>query len=50
MILCVAEQHEAVELKKILQKETPHAFVIFINASEILGRGFTIDKYYGQKL
>lgn len=50
MILCVAEQQEAVQLKKTLQKETPNAFVIFINASEILGRGFTIDKYYGQKL
>lgn len=50
MILCVTEQHEAVDLKKILQKETPNAFVIFINASEILGRGFSIDKYYGQKL
>jgi uncharacterized membrane-anchored protein YitT (DUF2179 family) len=50
MILCVTEQHEAVELKKLLQKETPNSFVIFINASEILGRGFSIDKYYGQKL
>lgn len=50
MILCVTEQHEAVELKKILQRETPNAFVIFINASEILGRGFSIEKYYGQKL
>ena len=50
MLLCVTEQHEAVTLKKILQKETPEAFVIFINASEILGRGFSIDKYYGQKL
>ncbi len=50
MILCVTEQTEAVTLKKTLQKETPNAFVIFINASEILGRGFSIDKYYGQKL
>ncbi|CDQ38852.1 membrane protein [Virgibacillus sp. CM-4] len=50
MILCVVEQQEAVYLKKILQKEEPNAFVIFLNASEILGRGFSIDKYYGQKL
>lgn len=50
MILCVAEQHEAVQLKRILQKEEPATFVIFINASEILGRGFSLDKYYGQKL
>ncbi|OZU88120.1 hypothetical protein CIL03_13420 [Virgibacillus indicus] len=50
MILCVTEQQEAVQLKKILQKEEPSTFVIFINASEILGRGFSLDKYYGQKL
>ncbi|MBP2080058.1 YitT family protein [Oceanobacillus polygoni] len=50
MILCVTEQQEAVHLKKLLQKEAPTTFVIFINASEILGRGFTLDRYYGQKL
>lgn len=50
MILCVTEQQEAVQLKRILQKEEPTTFVIFINASEILGRGFSLDKYYGQKL
>lgn len=50
MILCVTEQQEAVYLKRILQKEEPSTFAIFINASEILGRGFSLDKYYGQKL
>ncbi|MBU5212787.1 YitT family protein [Heyndrickxia oleronia] len=50
MILCVTEQVEAIYLKKKLQQEIPTAFVVFINASEILGRGFTIDKYYGQQL
>ncbi|MFD2044242.1 YitT family protein [Ornithinibacillus salinisoli] len=50
MILCVAEQPEAVYLKKLLQQKEPDSFVIFINASEILGRGFSLDKYYGQKL
>ncbi|WP_080873115.1 YitT family protein [Oceanobacillus timonensis] len=49
MILVVAEQTEAVKLKKLLQEETPEAFTIFISASEILGRGFSLDKYYGQK-
>lgn len=49
MILCVTEQREAVNLKHILQQEDPTAFVVFINASEILGRGFSLDKYYGQK-
>ncbi|SHG54765.1 YitT family protein [Ornithinibacillus halophilus] len=49
MILCVAEQQEAVRLKKELLEEEPTSFVVFLNASEILGRGFTLDKYYGQK-
>ncbi|RDW15561.1 YitT family protein [Oceanobacillus chungangensis] len=50
MLLCVAEQPEAVHLKKLLQKEVPTSFVIFVNASEIMGRGFSLEKYYGQKL
>lgn len=50
MLLCVTDQPEAVYLKKLLQQEEPTSFVIFINASEILGRGFSLDKYYGQKL
>ncbi|TFJ91763.1 YitT family protein [Lentibacillus salicampi] len=49
MILCVADQQEAVKLKSILQDEEPASFVVFINASEVLGRGFSLDKYYGQK-
>lgn len=49
MILCVADQQEAVKLKNMLSEKDPTAFVVFINASEVLGRGFTLDKYYGQK-
>lgn len=41
MILCVVEQAEAVYFKKLLQEEEPDSFVIFVNASEILGRGFS---------
>lgn len=47
MILCVVEQQEAVYLKKVLQQEEPTSFVIFLNASEILGRGFSLSKMYG---
>ncbi len=50
MILCVVEQAEAIYLKKRLEQGEPSSFVIFINASDIMGRGFSIDKYYGQKL
>ncbi|HLR09342.1 MAG TPA: YitT family protein [Bacillota bacterium] len=50
IIFCVTEQQEAVYLRKKLQEEDPTAFVVFVNASEILGRGFSLDKYYGQKL
>lgn len=44
MVLCVVEQQEAIYLKKILQEEEPHSFVVFLNASEILGRGFSLAK------
>lgn len=50
MILCVAEQQEAVRLRQLIQEQYPTTFVVFMNASEILGRGFSLDKYYGQKL
>ena len=45
MILCVVEQSEAVYFKKLLQTKEPSSFVIFLNASEILGRGFSKAKF-----
>lgn len=45
MILCVVEQSEAVYFKKLLQEVEPDSFVIFVNASEILGRGFSRAQY-----
>lgn len=50
MILCVTQQQEAVQLKKLLEKEAPTSFVIFLDASEIMGKGFSLEKYDGQKL
>ena len=47
IILCVVEQSEAVYLKKVIQDQEPTSFVIFLNASEILGRGFTKAKLDG---
>lgn len=47
MILCVVEQSEAVYLKKLLQTQEPSSFVIFLNASEILGRGFSMARFEG---
>lgn len=46
MILCVVEQSEAVYLKKLLQAAEPSSFVIFLNASEILGLGFSKAKVH----
>lgn len=46
MILCVVEQSEAVYLKKLLEDKEPSSFVIFLNASEILGRGFSSERIY----
>ena len=41
IILCVAEQSEAIYFKKMVQEREPSSFVVFLNASEILGRGFS---------
>lgn len=46
MILCVVEQQEAIYLKKVLNEQVPNSFVVFLNASEILGRGFSVPKIY----
>lgn len=45
MILCVVEQSEAVYFKKLLLDKEPNSFVIFLNASEILGRGFSKARF-----
>jgi uncharacterized membrane-anchored protein YitT (DUF2179 family) len=45
MILCVVEQSEAVYFKRLLQTKEPTSFVIFLNASEILGRGFSSARF-----
>lgn len=50
MILCVVEQAEAVYFKKLLQEEEPESFVIFVNASEILGRGFSRAQFDQEEL
>ncbi len=47
LILCVVEQEEAIYLKKVLQEQEPTSFVVFLNASEILGRGFSLSKSNG---
>ncbi|WP_432357833.1 YitT family protein [Sporosarcina sp. UB5] len=46
MIFCVVEQSEAVYLKKLLLAAEPSSFVIFLNASEILGLGFSKAKVH----
>ena len=45
MILCVVEQSEAIYFRKKLLEREPNSFVIFLNASEILGRGFSRAQY-----
>ncbi|WP_338749232.1 YitT family protein [Bacillus sp. FJAT-52991] len=46
LIMSVMEQQEAIYLKKLLQEQEPSSFVVFLNASEILGRGFSLSKIY----
>ena len=44
LLFCVMEQAEALYFKQIITNEEPNSFVIFLNASEILGRGFSKAK------
>ncbi|AQL56710.1 YitT family protein [Abyssicoccus albus] len=45
LLLSVMETKEAIFFKQVMQREQPNSFVIFINTSEILGRGFSKGKY-----
>lgn len=46
LLFSVLEQSEAVYLKELLQAEYMDSFVIFLNASDIMGRGFSLPKDY----
>lgn len=46
LLFSVLEQSEAVYLKELLQNEETDSFVIFLNASDIMGRGFSLPKDY----
>lgn len=46
LLFSVMEQKEAIYFKQIITREEPDSFVIFINTSEIIGRGFSTAKIY----
>lgn len=46
LLFSVMEQKEAIYFKNIITREEPESFVIFINTSEIIGRGFSMAKIY----
>ncbi|WP_414043749.1 YitT family protein [Macrococcus sp. EM39E] len=46
LLFSVMEQKEAIYFKQIITREEPDSFVIFINTSEIIGRGFSKAKIY----
>ncbi len=47
LLFSVMEQKEAIYFKQAITRTEPDAFVIFLNASDIIGRGFTKSKWYG---
>ncbi|MGK0577208.1 YitT family protein [Macrococcus capreoli] len=49
LLFSVMEQNEAIYFKQIITREEPDSFVIFINTSEIIGRGFSTAKIYRSK-
>jgi uncharacterized membrane-anchored protein YitT (DUF2179 family) len=44
IVNCVANRFELAKLKKIVAESDPNAFVYISDASEVMGRGFTIKK------
>ncbi|MCE4955854.1 YitT family protein [Macrococcoides caseolyticum] len=49
LLFSVMEQSEAIYFKQLIAREEPDSFVIFINTSEIIGRGFSKAKIYRTK-
>ncbi|MDE5054197.1 YitT family protein [Niallia taxi] len=44
LLFSVVEQSEAVYLKELIQRSDNSSFVIFLNASDIIGRGFSLPR------
>ncbi|MGG3802078.1 DUF2179 domain-containing protein [Metabacillus fastidiosus] len=44
LLLSVVEQSEAVYLKGLIQSHDIDSFVIFLNASDIIGKGFSLPR------
>lgn len=46
LLFCVMEQKEAIYFKQRIAQAEPESFVIFLSASEVLGRGFSSAKVF----
>lgn len=44
LLFSVVEQAEAVYLKELIQSQATESFVIFLNASDIIGKGFSLPR------
>lgn len=44
LLFSVVEQSEAVYLKELIQSQATESFVIFLNASDIIGKGFSLPR------
>lgn len=44
LLFSVVEQSEAVYLKELIQNQDTESFVIFLNASDIIGKGFSLPR------
>ena len=42
-MMCVIDQSEFTKLKQMVKQVDPKAFVIVIDASEVLGEGFKLE-------
>ena len=45
LLLCVLSNREYIKIKELVYEIDPFAFMIVSSANEVLGRGFTLDKF-----
>ena len=46
MLMVVISEREITALQEMIIQNDEDAFVVFMSASDVLGRGFSLDKYF----
>lgn len=49
MMMVIIEEYEITELREMIVEKDEEAFVVVMAASEVMGRGFSLEKYYSRQ-